>query len=153
MDGWGEGFGTFPLCALVGRLRGPKERSFARPDTDGGCWLIALGSLFGCLTNHLFVTLWSISESFFLYGAGQEAAGSVLSLQKSTAGTGTICYRQRTRSRAIKPPTPWNITGDIYYTGDKPRVKRQAGAASSHHSAAVCCENPQKYPPRYIING
>lgn len=35
-----------------------------------------------------------------------------------------------------------NITGDIYYTGDKPRVKRWAGPASSHQSAAVCSEKP-----------
>lgn len=75
---------------------------------------------------------------------------------------GQFCLRRKARQKSAQSATGkaqdrgrlnplQNITGEIYYTGDKPRVKRQAGPASSHHSAAVCCDNPQKHPLLDVI--
>ena len=69
------------------------------------------------------------SHSLFFYmELVKKLQGQFCPSRKSTAGIGTIWYRKSTRSREIKPPPPpQNISGDIYYTGDKPRVKRGAG--------------------------
>lgn len=74
---------------------------------------------------------------------GQFCLSRKARLESAQSATGKAQDRGR-----LNPPQ--NITGDSYYTGDKPRVKRWASPAGSHHSAAVCCENPQKHPLLYI---
>lgn len=57
IDGWG-GFGSFPLCALVGRLQGPEESGEASQD-------VILMSDWGMLANSTWQPLWVPHKSSF----------------------------------------------------------------------------------------